>query len=260
MKKLFLIVLYKQKISESQTCISLKENNIQNSSENKIVIWDNSPQKINSLENAKEFFNSENINFIHTPQNVSLSKIYNKAIQENPAFDFIQLFDQDSKIVKENYNSYLNEVFEDNPKINVFLPKIFSGKKMYSPGKFFIKGWHFKNINFGINKSRFYTAITSGLCVRLDFLKKTKIKFNEELHLYCIDTDFIYQVRKIDCRFFVFDLNFIHDLSEDNLTNEEKKERRKLEIEGLKTLYKKHRFCTFLVLCQQLLLRITKKL
>ena len=108
MKKIFLVVLYKQKISESKTCISLKENNIQNFNENKIVVWDNSPEVINSQKIANEFFNSETIEFKHTPKNLSLSKIYNNVIDNNQDFDFIQILDQDSKIIKENYNSYLS--------------------------------------------------------------------------------------------------------------------------------------------------------
>lgn len=247
MKKIFLVVLYKQKISESKTCISLKENNIQNFNENKIVVWDNSPEVINFQKIANEFFNSETIEFKHTPENLSLSKIYNNVIDNNQDFDFIQILDQDSKIIKENYNSYLNQVFIANSNINIFLPKIYSNQKLYSPGKFFIKGWHFKEINLGINKSRLYTAITSGLCIRLDFLRKTKIRFNEDLSLYCIDTDFIYRVRKFDSRFYVLDLNFIHDLSESSLTDIEKKKRRKVQIEGLEIIYKNNLFCKFLV-------------
>lgn len=259
MKKLFLIVLYKQKISESKTCISLKENNIQNFNENKIVVWDNSPEVINSQKIANEFFNSETIEFKHTPENLSLSKIYNAVIDNNQDFDFIQILDQDSKIIKENYNSYLNQVFNENSNTNIFLPKIYSNQKLYSPGKFFIKGWHFKEINFGINKSRLYTAITSGLCIRMDFLRKTKIRFNEDLSLYCIDTDFIYRVRKFDSRFYILDLNFIHDLSEDSLTEEEQKQRRKVQIEGLKILYKKNKFFYFLICCESVLLKLFVK-
>ena len=141
MKKIFLVVLYKQKISESKTCISLKENNIQNFCENKIIVWDNSPEAINSQKIANEFFNSETIEFKHTPENLCLSKIYNAVIDNNQDFDFIQILDQDSKIIRENYNSYLNQVFNVNSNINIFLPKIYSNQKLYSPGKFFIKGW-----------------------------------------------------------------------------------------------------------------------
>ena len=147
----------------------------------------------------------------------------------------------------DNNSSYLNQVFIANSNINIFLPKIYSNQKLYSPGKFFIKGWHFKEINFGINKSHLYTAITSGLCIRLNFLRKKKIRFNEDLSLYCIDTDFIYKVRKFDSNFFVFDLNFIHDLSESSLTDIEKKKRRKVQIEGLEIIYKNNLFCKFLV-------------
>lgn len=260
MKKIFLVVLYKQKISESKTCISLKENNIQNFCENKIIVWDNSPEAINSQKIANEFFNSETIEFKHTPENLSLSKIYNAVIDNNQDFDFIQILDQDSKIIRENYNSYLNQVFNENSNINIFLPKIYSNQKLYSPGKFFIKGWHFKEINFGLNKYRFYTAITSGLCIRLHFLRKTKIRFNEDLSLYCIDTDFIYKVRKFDSRFYVLNLNFIHDLSESSLTEEEKKQRRKVQIEGLKILYKKTFLCKLFVFIYQQLLKITGRI
>ena len=71
-----------------------------------------------------------------------------------------------------NYNDYLNQLLIQQDDINVFLPKIYSGDSLYSPGLFFIKGFHFRKLSDGINKHRLYTAITSGMFLRLKWKRE----------------------------------------------------------------------------------------
>ena len=61
MKKFFLIVLYKCKVSESKTCESLDKINILSNVDNCLCIWDNSPDEINSYAECVSFFKSKNI-------------------------------------------------------------------------------------------------------------------------------------------------------------------------------------------------------
>lgn len=260
MKKLFIVVLYKTKLSASNTIKSLKANNIHLFADNVISIWDNSPEKINKTEDSEIFFGTNNVEFNHTPENLSLAKIYNKIINSHSDFDIVQIFDQDSEIIKENYNSYLEKTVVENEDINIFLPKIFSNGKLYSPGKFWIfKGWHYKKINNGLNNDSFYTAITSGVVIRISALKKFNIQFNEELSLYGIDTCFFTDFRKKDNRFFLMNFEFKHDLSESHLQKDEKAIQISKYIEAYKIIAKKNIFKLLLINMYQKILQILGK-
>ena len=260
MKKIFLVVIYKTLIPESKTCQFIKTMNLLGNKNNVVYIWDNSPDKINSIESMRDFFAFENICFTHTPQNISLAKIYNTVIDKFSHFDAIQIFDQDSYIRKVGYDRYLDSIFLEYDKINIFLPKIYSNNTIYSPGIFFIKGFHFRRIKDGINKNRFFTCITSGMMLKIKWIQEKKLVFNEELQLYCIDTDFICKYRKVDSSFFVMDIDFSHDLSEDMLTVEEKKNRRRVQLDGTKIIYKNNFFCKFLIGIYESLLKLTKRI
>lgn len=261
MKKLFIVVLYKTKLSDSNTIKSLKANNIHLFADNIISIWDNSPEKINKKEDCKIFFGSNNVEFNHTPENLSLAVIYNKIINSHFDFDIVQIFDQDSEIRKENYNSYLEKVVSENLDLNVFLPKIFSNGNLYSPGKFWIfKGWHYKKINDGFNKDSFYTAITSGVVIRINSLKKFNVYFNEELSLYGIDTCFFTDFRKKDNSFYLMDFELEHDLSESTLNRETSKKRTKNYLECCKKTARGNLISILLINIYMLFLKILGKI
>ena len=233
MKKLYLVVLYKQKYSDSQTLRSFSEFNFGKNKNNFFVIWDNSPSSETSGADIGRFLNTENVEYIHTPENTALSKIYNTSLEKYSDFDFFLIFDQDSKIIRSDYDSYLEKIILENPELNIFLPQIYSKNKLYSPGRFWVfKGWHYKNLLAGIHKDKFYTAIMSGTCVRIDFLKKHNIRFNENLSLYGIDTCFFSDVRKIDKHFYVLEERLEHDLSENHLIGEDLKNHTRLYLKG----------------------------
>lgn len=260
MKKIFLVVLYKTLIQDSKTCQFIKSSDLLCDEDNTVYIWDNSPTNINTESQVFSFFKFSNVIFKHTPENVSLAKVYNTVIREYSSYDAIQIFDQDSYIEINNYNDYLNQLLIQQDDINVFLPKIYSGDSLYSPGLFFIKGFHFRKLSDGINKHRLYTAITSGMFLRLKWILENNLSFNEELQLYCIDTDFICKCRVLDSSFFVMGVDFYHDLSEENLSINEKKERRRLQIDGTKKIYKDNIFCFVLVKLYEFLLKVFRRL
>lgn len=261
MKKLYLTVLYKQKYSNSQTLRSFSELRFGNNKNNFFVVWDNSPKSETKLQEIKEFLNTENVEYIHTPENTALSKVYNKCLEKYSNFDFMLIFDQDSKIIRADFDFYLEKKALENPDVNIFIPQVYSKNKLYSPGKFCIfKGWHYKNLSIGIHKDKFYTAIMSGTCVRILFLKKNKITFNEELSLYGIDTCFFSDVRKIDSRFYVLDEKLGHDLSENHLSKEDRKKHTRLYLEGTFIMNKKSLFKTLIVYFYELYLKLNGKI
>lgn len=261
MKKLYLTVLYKTKYSNSQTLRSFSELRFGDNKNNFFVVWDNSPESETKIQEVKEFLNTENIEYFHTPENIALSKVYNTCLEKYSDFDFLMIFDQDSKIIRKDFDFYLEKTISENPDVNIFLPQIYSNNKLYSPGKFWIfKGWHYKNLSIGIHKDKFYTAIMSGTCVRINFLEENKIIFNEELSLYGIDTCFFSDVRKIDSRFYVLDERLGHDLSENHLSKEDKKNHTRFYLEGTFIINKKNFFKTLIVYLYELYLKFYGKI
>lgn len=261
MKKLYLTVLYKTKYSESQTLRSFADLNFGNNKNNFFVVWDNSPENMATLQELKDFLQTENVEYIHTPENTALSKVYNAYLEKYSDFDFFIIFDQDSKIIRKDFDSYLEKTILENPDVNIFLPQIYSNGKLYSPGKFWIfKGFHYKKLPVGVHKDKLYTAIMSGTCVRISFLKENKISFNEELSLYRIDTCFFYDVRKIDSKFYVLEEKLGHDLSENHLSKEDKKKHTRLYLEGSFIMNKESYLRTLVVHLYELYLKLRGKI
>lgn len=260
-KKLYLVVLYKQKYSDSQTLRSFAEFDFGKNKNNFFIVWDNSPSSETSVADIGRFLNTKNIDYIHTPENTALSKIYNTCLEKYSDFDFFLIFDQDSKIMRPDYDSYLEKTILENPEINIFLPQIYSQGKLYSPGKFWVfKGWHYKNLSVGIHKDKLYTAIMSGTCVRIDFLKKHNIRFNENLSLYGIDTCFFSDVRKIDKHFYVLEERLEHDLSENHLIGEELKKQTLLYLNSTFVINRKTVVKTIIVLFYKIYLKLKRKI
>ena len=257
MKKLYLVVLYKQKYSDSQTLRSFSEFNFGKNKNNFFVVWDNSPSSETSGTEIGRFLHTENVEYMHTPENTALSKVYNSCLDKYSDFDFFLIFDQDSKIMQPDYDSYLEKVILENSKINVFLPQIYSQNRLYSPGKFWVfKGWHYKNLSIGIHKDKFYTAIMSGTCARIDFLKKHNIRFNENLSLYGIDNCFFSDLRKFDRRFYVLKESLGHDLSENHLIGDALKKHRCIYLEANLIINQKSLIKTLIVYLYYFYLKI----
>lgn len=257
MKKVYLTVLYKTVYSDSQTLRSFAELHFGKNKNNFFVVWDNSPESETILYDLKCFLQTENVAYIHTPENTALSKIYNTCMDTYSDFDFMVLFDQDSKIIRADFDLYLEKIVSKNPDVPVFLPQIYSGDKLYSPGKFWVfKGWHYKRLSAGLHSDRLYTAIMSGTCASISFLKKHGIRFNEELSLYGIDTCFFCDVRKIDSHFYVLGERLEHNLSEMKLDNSNKKQRTFYYLEACKKTARKNSFFIALISLYEFFLRI----
>lgn len=261
LKKIFIAILYKTSASDSLTVNSFIKLKLADNPGNYFVVWDNSPYKINSESDVKKLLNTENMEFIHTPENTALSKVYNYCLDKYDFCDLICLFDQDSEIRQKDYDLYIDKVVTENPNINIFLPKIYSKEKLYSPGRFwFFKGWHYKELSYGIHSDKFYTAVMSGCIARIQFLKANKIRFNEDLTLYGIDTSFFIDSRKFDSYYFVMETDFRHNLSEESLTGQKKKEQIKKYIKAYKIISKKKRISILIINLYELALRILGKI
>ena len=260
MTKLFLIVLYNCEVHDSKTCISLKKCSVNKSNDNYIFIWDNSNYAINSLEECKKFFDFSNVNFKHTPENISLAKIYNSVLEQNPSIEAFIIFDQDSEITQIDYIEYIESTVKSNPNINIFLPQIILDKKLYSPGRFWcFKGWHYKQLEVGVHKDSLYTAIMSGTVIRKEALDKYEVRFNEELRLYGIDTCFFTDLRKKDNKYYLLKIKLEHDLSETKLSRNDYKKRTNEYLDGCIKTARNNKFHIILIKIYRMFLKLLGK-
>lgn len=224
-KQLFIVVLYKCDISKSQSIISLNSCKTLISSEEKIFVWDNSPvsQPGDELEFLNEF--KCEIEYRHTPQNISLGRIYNTIIKENLKYDLVYIFDQDSSF-EIDYLNAVSRAEKEHPLINLFLPLIKVKEQVVSPGHFYyFKGKYWKKDQLGIVKAKNNVAVSSGMAIRMSYLDNHE-RFEERLKLYSIDTNFMIRYSIDNEYFYVIDAKFGHELSDFDHEDVETKLRR----------------------------------
>lgn len=217
-KILFLIVLYNKKIQESQSIMNLvKNSNLLHN--DLIIIWDNSPIPDNDESSLIKL----NYKIFRTPENISLSDIYNNCVDlYKYNFDNIWIFDDDSSIEKKMIELFKISIIS-NPTINLFLPKVKVENQIVSPGKFvFIKAKYFKLNISGIIPSKGIIGIMSGTCISMNFFIKYQYNFDTQLKIYGIDTKFYLDYCKKENNLFVIDYEMQHDLSFFTETNIDK--------------------------------------
>ncbi|MCX2453243.1 glycosyltransferase [Pedobacter sp. PLR] len=208
-KLLVLVVLYKKMISESPTIKTLLLQH-RDLFEIELVIWDNSPAKcpevqINELE--KDFGQFQ---YRWTAENTWLSKLYNQVLSAH-TYDYVLLLDQDTNI-PPYYFDKLNEALFKFPKVALFLPLVLHQKKVVSPGSWvYFKGKHWKKIKTGIIPAKNVLAITSGMVISAKMFGVHKMKFDERLSLYGIDTGFMLNFSKFEKQLCVLPIKFAHD-------------------------------------------------
>lgn len=188
MKKInFCIILYNKKISESDTIKSLDNYFKNNKIIGNIVVFNNGPKKV-EVPNQDYFICNQVL------INASLSKIYNKFIDEYPA-DFYVFLDDDTFLTDE----FLNEL--ENINSDIFLPQISCNGEVHYP----------------IIKSQSIQTITSGLTLSSKIIKDLKRHnnkvFDERFDLYGIDTAFCNMINKMKFNYEISISIIEHDLS-----------------------------------------------
>jgi hypothetical protein len=207
-----LVVLYRTSVNNCTSIQSLfrSANCLLNST---IVVWDNSPEHLghDELKLLKE--NLSDVSYLHTPENISLSKIYNSVIKQFSDYQFHVFLDQDSSFDGQFFME-VNEARKKHGDINLFVPMIRHEQKLLSPGYYYsFTGSYRKSINAGINSTKNLSIITSGMCISSRYLRDVFSGFNEKLTFYGIDTYFSVQYRKENNWFYVLNSRFDHSLS-----------------------------------------------
>lgn len=174
----------------------------------KLILWDNSPETQSvDLDNLGFI---KNIEYIHTPENMSLSKIYNCVIQEHEQFDYMIILDQDSSFSSKYIVKLISAILK-HPGVNLFLPIVKSEQTIVSPGDYKIfKGSYWEKEKYGVINAKNILAINSGMVINFNYLKNIYKGYDERLRFYGTDTSFMLKYPEDNNFLFVINYVFKH--------------------------------------------------
>ena len=177
------------------------------------IIWDNSIAS-QSTSFHSFFANAGfSIEYINTPENLSLSVIYNRVADSVTDDGFLLILDQDTVLPPNYLKSFFDAVYE-HPDIKLFVPTIRVGRKLISPSPFF-SGWGlaWRRMRIGRHSTRHITIINSGLFASLALFQSDGVRYDERLKLYGTDTDFFRSYSRREASFYILPVVVDHDLS-----------------------------------------------
>ena len=211
----FLVVLYKMSPGESPTICSIADyfatygNRVGDRC--KLVIWDNSPI-VSELSICKyeRLHSSLSVQYIHTPENRSLSQIYNEVASKVTEDEYLTLLDQDTTLP----TSYFEELkMAQIHQWALILPKVECQGVLVSPGsRFFSRGKRLAEISSGAFASKNLLAINSGMSIVGRVFRY--YKYDERLRFYGTDTFFMRNYEKYFDLAFVLNTPISHSLAE----------------------------------------------
>jgi hypothetical protein len=170
-----------------------------------------------------------NIDYVHTPENLSLSKIYNTVSSEIEINEYITLLDQDTELSTEYF---LELARLQNQGETLILPKVACGEIIVSPGKRFIShGMLVQNIETGPINSKNLLAINSGMSISGAVFRK--FQYHTQLRFYGTDTYFMRFYEMHFRKAYVMNSMIQHSLAERE--NKDKKWRKSHIKEKLRT-------------------------
>ena len=208
------LVLYKCKLEESETYISISQALKANNQHLDLYVYDNSPDYYYNADIVKDY--PGNITYVHDASNPGICKPYNNgleiAIQSSKKW--LLLLDQDTGITI-NYFITLYEAIKIN-NIASIVPIVYSNDEIVSPTRYDLMG-RMKPVSseeFG-SVTKGITAINSGACILVDFLSEIN-GFNEVFPLDMLDHWFYSEVVKHKRDIFLLDTELQHNLSVSN--------------------------------------------
>ncbi|EKN71352.1 glycosyl transferase group 2 family protein [Neobacillus bataviensis LMG 21833] len=213
MKKTIIVVLYKQKVEESKTFITLKKTLFTDNQllkQVELIIYDNSPEE---QEINFHLYKNVNLTYKHDGRNLGIATAYNYAwsIAKNNGSEWLLLFDHDTEITSE----YLNQVINHNEldeSIASVVPKINSEHTMISPVySNTLRPLQSKRPVEGIQMLP-VMAINSGSMIRVSFLNEVG-GFNTDFPLDYLDHWLFYEIYEKGYKVFVLNVYLEHELS-----------------------------------------------
>lgn len=181
-----------------------------------LLIWDNSKKAKDSLQLSELHSRSNGLDIIykHTPENKTLSEIYNSFLQLSPKkHDFIILLDHDTSFDSQLFDAHKKALKSCDP-VNLYLPIVKFKDKIVSPGKqLLFKSFPYKHLNPGLTASRHNTAINSGMIIRWSYFTEIFKGYDKRLKFYGTDDYFMMEYRKTNKYFYLLDYTIHHDLT-----------------------------------------------
>ena len=156
-RNVLLVVVYEMQLAASSTIQSvvnyLQVQDSQTVAGYQLFIWDNSPISSDAdVQSLRLQLPTLEMQYVHTPENYSLSKIYNEVASKLAENEYLTLLDQDSTLPSE----YFSELKEAQIQgYSLILPQVKCGSILVSPGaRFFCKGKLLENIKSGLVSSK----------------------------------------------------------------------------------------------------------
>lgn len=190
-----LVVLYKQEPLDSRTVQCIFEFSELVSVGTRVILWDNGPSRAEFIPKSG---NRISVEYVHTPENLSLSVIYNRVASSLPHDGVLVVLDQDTELSAEYFQD-MAIALNVHLDIGLFLPLVRSSNSgiLVSPGtRQWIKGKYWENERIGVISSKDILAVASGMVIRASLLGPEGIRFDERLNLYMIDSKFLIDYEK----------------------------------------------------------------
>jgi len=211
---LIVIVLYKEVLTNSIALKTLKESILISDGYFRIYIHDNSPEKYEVIE--------DDVYYIHSKNNIGLSKAYNQAAEyaRMNNFNWLLLSDQDTNYPIGILNDYIKAV-ENNLSIKLFVPIVRTiNGFLFSPFKYKHKrGRPLKHITSGEHSLKGLSVINSGILINLDSFFSCG-GYNEKAAIDFSDHLFIERLKKIESKFYLINKEIIQDFSNESTDND----------------------------------------
>jgi len=209
---LAVLVLYKTRLEDSKTFVSLTASLRSIDVRLDLVVYNNSPDdEYEGLADHPDW----HINYIADSSNNGVSKAYNTAaeIALRLGKKWLLLLDQDTIFPMETIASYLKAI-EAHPDKQLIAPLMRNKNYIISPCRYkLMRGTPLKHIAPGMHSFNGLSLINCGLCIAVSGFQAIK-GYNELLPLDFSDHDFIRRFqRKAAKEFVLIDLKVVHELS-----------------------------------------------
>lgn len=213
---LLIIVLYGKRLAQSSTIRSLTAFSNLLDGRCRLLVWDNSPLSCEDGEVKQVSLSMPwaKVTYRHNHgENVPLSKLYNRSIQELCDDEIMVILDDDSKFDVTLFEIADHTIMQ-HPHTDLFLPIVRNGMDIVSPAVMVgFKGHYLKEVQPGPMSCRHMTGINSGMFIRARYLKHGYEGYDERIRFYFTDNDFMSRYTASHHDFVVLNYEMQHTLN-----------------------------------------------
>ena len=209
---LAIIVLYKQRLDQSKTFLSLF-GSLSRREDIFLFVYDNSPVPMHDPAEFDSY--SAAIRYVSDTSNPGVSKAYNAGarLAKSLKKQYLLLLDQDTAFPQDAISGYV-EAIKAHGDCALFAPVLDCNGQIFSPC------WHglniylpLRNVRPGRVSARNRSLLNSGMCVAVNAFEEAG-GFDEAIPLYFSDHDFMRRYRQGFDSLFVLDMVCAHNLSD----------------------------------------------